>query len=85
MGDDERFEYLYKFVSDGHIRDGHDAAARAHNKRLLDSGTLYAARFSGDSPPEEIDGSGRLPRRRGSTARASGYRWRTTAAASCPG
>ncbi|WP_244410269.1 PhoX family protein [Streptomyces albofaciens] len=61
MGDDERFEYLYKFVSDGHIRDGHDAAARAHNKRLLDSGTLYAARFSGDSPPEEIDGSGRLP------------------------
>lgn len=61
MGDDERFEYIYKFVSDGRMREGHDAAARAHNKRLLDSGTLYAARFSGDSPPEEIDGAGRLP------------------------
>ncbi|MFI1496984.1 PhoX family protein [Streptomyces platensis] len=61
MGDDERFEYLYKFVSDRRMRTGGSAADREYNKTLLDSGTLYAARFTGDSPAEEIDGSGRLP------------------------
>jgi secreted PhoX family phosphatase len=60
MGDDERFEYLYKFVSDGKFKPGSGRYAREHNKRLLDSGTLYVARFTGDSPGE-IDGSGRLP------------------------
>lgn len=62
MGDDERFEYLYKFVSDERIRDGDDWAAREYNKRLLDCGTLYVARFTGDSPAGEIDGRGELPR-----------------------
>jgi secreted PhoX family phosphatase len=57
MGDDERFEYLYKFVSDRAYRP-HD---RRHNLRLLESGTLYVARCTGDSPAAEIDGSGRLP------------------------
>lgn len=61
MGDDERFDYLYKFVSDGKVRKGASAAARRANADLLDRGTLYVARFSGDSPGE-IDGSGRLPR-----------------------
>jgi secreted PhoX family phosphatase len=61
MGDDERFEYLYKFVSDGKVKKGGSRHAREHNKRLLDSGTLYVARFTGDSPPAEIDGTGRLP------------------------
>ncbi|HET8643059.1 MAG TPA: PhoX family phosphatase, partial [Pseudonocardiaceae bacterium] len=61
LGDDERFEYLYKFVSDGRMLSGHSRRAREHNKRLLDSGTLYVARLTGDSPPAEIDGSGRLP------------------------
>ena len=60
MGDDERFEYLYKFVSDGRYKPGNSRHAREHNKRLLDSGTLYVARLTGDSPGE-IDGSGRLP------------------------
>ncbi|HEV2779061.1 MAG TPA: PhoX family phosphatase [Actinophytocola sp.] len=61
MGDDERFDYMYKFVSDERIRPGTSRRAREHNKRLLDSGTLYVARFTGDSPAGEIDGSGRLP------------------------
>jgi len=54
MGDDERFDYLYKFVSDGRVKRGESRHAREHNKRLLDSGTLYVAKFTGDSPPEEI-------------------------------
>lgn len=60
MGDDERFEYVYKFVSDGRVMPGSSRAAREHNKRLLDTGTLYVARFTGDSPGE-IDGTGTLP------------------------
>ncbi|MFD2471368.1 PhoX family protein [Amycolatopsis silviterrae] len=59
-GDDERFEYIYKFVSKGKYKKGHSALARRHNSALLDDGTLYAAKFSGDSPGE-IDGSGKLP------------------------
>ncbi|MFG1603408.1 PhoX family protein [Actinoplanes sp. NPDC049265] len=57
MGDDERFDYLYKFVSAGRYRPGD----RRHNLTLLESGTLYVAKVTGDSPPAEIDGSGRLP------------------------
>ncbi|MDQ1675778.1 MAG: uncharacterized protein QOC93_922 [Actinomycetota bacterium] len=60
MGDDERFDYLYKFVSDKRMRHGSSAAARAHNLTLLDSGTLYVARF-GFTSAAEIDGSGKLP------------------------
>ncbi|WP_019856352.1 PhoX family protein [Actinopolyspora mortivallis] len=61
MGDDERFEYVYKFVSSGRMKPGRSAHARRHNQALLDEGTLYVARFTGDSPASEIDGSGRLP------------------------
>jgi secreted PhoX family phosphatase len=57
MGDDARFEYVYKFVSKKRYIPGHDR----HNRTLLDEGTLYVAKFTGDSPPAEIDGSGRLP------------------------
>ncbi|WP_026455561.1 PhoX family protein, partial [Saccharomonospora iraqiensis] len=60
-GDDERFEYVYKFVSDGRYKPGRSAHARRHNSALLDEGTLYVARFTGDSPAHEIDGSGALP------------------------
>ncbi|MBA8827311.1 hypothetical protein FHX42_004695 [Saccharopolyspora lacisalsi] len=61
MGDDEAFEYLYKFVSHGTMKPGGSAHARRHNMSLLEKGTLYVARFSGDSPAAEIDGSGALP------------------------
>ncbi|SNS28971.1 hypothetical protein SAMN06893096_10378 [Geodermatophilus pulveris] len=58
-GDDERFEYVYKFVSKRRYREGE--RHKAHNMTLLEEGDLYVARFTGDSPPAEIDGSGRLP------------------------
>ncbi len=61
MGDDERFDYLYKYVSKHAYKKGHSRAAREHNMRLLDEGTLYVAKFTGDSPASEIDGSGKLP------------------------
>ncbi|MBA0052665.1 PhoX family protein [Streptomyces sp. AJS327] len=61
MGDDERFEYLYKFVSSKRMMRGDSRAAREHNLTLLDEGTLYVAVLSGDSPEEEIDGGGELP------------------------
>src|SRR3712207_4953392 len=57
MGDDERFDYIYKFVSRRRYREGD----RRHNLRLLEEGDLYVARFTGDSPPRQIDGSGRVP------------------------
>ncbi|TCP57369.1 hypothetical protein EV191_1011324 [Tamaricihabitans halophyticus] len=61
MGDDERFDYIYKFVSKNTFVDSEGKAARERNKKLLSEGTLYVARFTGNSPQAEIDGSGRLP------------------------
>ncbi|HXF02643.1 MAG TPA: alkaline phosphatase PhoX, partial [Arthrobacter sp.] len=56
-GDDERFDYLYKFVSKGKYREGD----KKHNMTLLTEGDLFVASFKGNSPQNQIDGSGVLP------------------------
>lgn len=56
-GDDERFDYLYKFVSAGKYVEGD----RKHNMTLLSAGDLYVARFTGSSPAFEITGTGAVP------------------------
>ncbi|RRR76317.1 PhoX family phosphatase [Streptomyces sp. RP5T] len=60
-GDDERFDYFYKFVGSKRMKKGSSRAVREHNLSLLDEGTLYVARLTGDSPAIEIDGTGKLP------------------------
>jgi uncharacterized protein len=48
MGEDSRFEYIYKFVSRDAVRAG---GAKA-NRDLLDHGTLYVARFNAEGRGE---------------------------------
>ncbi|MDH6585997.1 secreted PhoX family phosphatase [Streptomyces sp. SAI-208] len=60
-GDDERFDYFYKFVGSKRMKHGTSRAVREHNLSLLDEGTLYVARLTGDSPAIEVDGTGKLP------------------------
>ncbi|MFI8188572.1 PhoX family protein [Streptomyces sp. NPDC085946] len=60
-GDDERFDYFYKFVGSKRMKKGSSRAVREYNMTLLDEGTLYVAKLTGDSPAIEIDGTGTLP------------------------
>jgi secreted PhoX family phosphatase len=60
MGDDERGDYLYKFVSAEKVDRRRTAAARRHNLTLLTQGTLYVARLTGDGDEDgRYDGTGR--------------------------
>ncbi|GGU75194.1 transcriptional initiation protein Tat [Pseudomonas laurentiana] len=55
MGDDERGEFIYKFISRDRIDHKHPNA----NRNLLDHGTLYVARFdNGDGNPDQPKGKG---------------------------
>ncbi|MFC9917792.1 PhoX family protein [Agromyces binzhouensis] len=61
MGDDERNDYLYKFVSKGRYTAATSTGARRKNMTLLSEGDLFVARFSGNSPAAEITGTGAMP------------------------
>ncbi|MEU4339924.1 PhoX family phosphatase [Nocardia sp. NPDC023852] len=65
-GDDEKFDYMYKFVSSRKIQPGTGAASMRHNLTILDAGTLYAAKLDGDHA-DKIDGTGSKPSDKGFT------------------
>ncbi|WP_244931293.1 PhoX family phosphatase [Nocardioides sp. W7] len=59
LGDDERGDYLYKFVSRDRFDPRKTRRAKAHNLTLLEHGTLYVAKLTGDGTADGVyDGTG---------------------------
>jgi len=59
MGDDERGDYMYKFVSRDTFDPSGTSKARRHNLTLLTAGTLFVAKFTGDGTEDGVyDGTG---------------------------
>jgi len=54
MGDDQVFDYVYKFVSSGKYIEGN----LLNNRNLLDSGKLYVAKFSDGAASGDMMGTG---------------------------
>ncbi|WP_107653349.1 PhoX family protein [Nocardia suismassiliense] len=65
-GDDEKFDYMYKFVSTRKVQSGSGASSMRHNLTILDAGTLYVAKLTGDHA-DKIDGTGAKPSDQGFT------------------
>src|SRR5262245_54907599 len=57
LGDDARFEYIYKFVSKERFEPGNSD----HNWKLLDEGTLYVARFDAGGKGQWLELSPEVP------------------------
>ncbi|MCM5571747.1 PhoX family phosphatase [Burkholderiaceae bacterium FT117] len=72
MGDDQANDYIYKFVSDGK----YDPSGTSFDSNLLDSGTLYVARFDAGDVTGDFKGTGEwlpLVQGRGPLTDANGF------------
>ena len=77
MGDDERGDYLYKFVSAEKFDERRTRGPACRNKQLLTNGTLYVARLTGD-------GSDGRPVRRHRPVDPAVHRHRRRSCPACP-